>query len=57
MGKQPRNKKKQENVLVSVGIALIALVLAFFIKRAKQAEDPEELKASETKVVNKLAEN
>ncbi|ULT59786.1 DHA2 family efflux MFS transporter permease subunit [Neobacillus drentensis] len=43
--------------LVSVGIALIALVLAFFIKRAKQAEDPEELKASETKVVNKLAEN
>ena len=43
--------------LVSVGIALIALVLAFFIKRAKQAEDPEEFKASENKVVNKLAEN
>jgi EmrB/QacA subfamily drug resistance transporter len=41
--------------LVSVGIACIALVLAFFIKRAKQAEDPEETKAK--KVVNKLAEN
>ncbi|MEH7094144.1 MDR family MFS transporter [Neobacillus vireti] len=43
--------------LVSVGIALIALVLAFFIKRAKQAEDPEEFKTSEKKVINKLAEN
>ena len=43
--------------LVSVGIALIALVLAFFIKRAKQAEDPEEVKALDKKVVNKLAEN
>ncbi|WP_342042276.1 DHA2 family efflux MFS transporter permease subunit [Bacillus sp. OTU2372] len=43
--------------LVSVGIALIALVLAFFIKRAKQAEDPEESKAAQQKVVNKLAEN
>ncbi|MBT2658339.1 multidrug efflux MFS transporter [Bacillus sp. ISL-18] len=43
--------------LVSVGIALIALVLAFFIKRAKQAEDPEEFKAPDKKVVNKLAEN
>jgi len=43
--------------LVSVGIALIALVLAFFIKRAKQAEDPEEFKALDKKVVNKLAEN
>lgn len=46
-----------DSFLVSVGIALIALVLAFFIKRAKQAEDPEEFKASENKVVNKLAEN
>ncbi|PLS07090.1 DHA2 family efflux MFS transporter permease subunit [Neobacillus cucumis] len=43
--------------LVSVGIAFVALVLAFFIKRAKQAEDPEESKASQQKVVNKLAEN
>ncbi|MEH7415850.1 DHA2 family efflux MFS transporter permease subunit [Neobacillus drentensis] len=43
--------------LVSVGIALIALVLAFFIKRAKQAEDPEEPKAAHKAVANKLAEN
>jgi len=43
--------------LVSVGIALIALVLAFFIKRAKQAEDPEEMKAADKQVINKLAQN
>jgi hypothetical protein len=43
--------------LVSVGIACIALILAFFIKRAKQAEDPEETKVGNQKVANKLAEN
>ncbi|HEY2421923.1 MAG TPA: MDR family MFS transporter, partial [Neobacillus sp.] len=31
-----------DSFLVSVGIACIALVLAFFIKRVKQAEDPAE---------------
>jgi hypothetical protein len=46
-----------DSFLVSVGIACIALVLAFFIKRAKQADDPEQsgMKVSENKVV--LAEN
>jgi EmrB/QacA subfamily drug resistance transporter len=48
-----------DSFLVSVGIASIALVLAFFIKRAKQTEDPTdyEIKTSESKVINKLAEN
>ncbi|WP_078412297.1 DHA2 family efflux MFS transporter permease subunit [Priestia abyssalis] len=42
---------------VTVFIAGLALVLAFFIKRAKQAEDIIEEKPSEKKIVNKLAEN
>jgi len=41
---------------VTVFIAGLALVLAFFIKRAKQAEDIE-AKSSEKKIVNKLVEN
>ncbi len=39
-----------DSFLVSVGIACIALVLAFFIKRAKQAEDPAEPMTSSHKV-------
>ncbi|MDP4086322.1 MAG: DHA2 family efflux MFS transporter permease subunit [Bacillota bacterium] len=46
-----------DSFLVSVGIACIALALAFFIKRAKQAEDPFETTASGQNVVNKLIEN
>ncbi|MFJ7728300.1 DHA2 family efflux MFS transporter permease subunit [Neobacillus sp. NPDC097160] len=46
-----------DSFVVSVGIASIALILAFFIKRAKQAEDPNEVKSTEQKVVNKFAEN
>ncbi|MFK9090193.1 DHA2 family efflux MFS transporter permease subunit [Bacillus salipaludis] len=46
-----------DSFVVSVGIASIALILAFFIKRAKQADDPNEVKSTEQKVVNKLAEN
>jgi EmrB/QacA subfamily drug resistance transporter len=48
-----------DSFLVSVGIACIALVLAFFIKRAKQADDPTDsnLKTSGNKVINKLAES
>lgn len=42
---------------VSVFIAGLALVLALFIKRAKQAEDPGEIKPAGKKVVAKLAEN
>lgn len=42
--------------LVATGIAAVAIVLAFFIKRAKQAEDPMVKKADE-KVTTKLAEN
>ncbi|NHC41190.1 DHA2 family efflux MFS transporter permease subunit [Bacillus sp. MM2020_1] len=42
---------------VSVFIAGLALVLALFIKRAKQAEDPGEVKPSAQKVKAKLAEN
>ncbi|HWO97263.1 MAG TPA: DHA2 family efflux MFS transporter permease subunit [Bacillus sp. (in: firmicutes)] len=42
---------------VTVFIAGLALILAFFIKRAKQAEDIIEGKPSEKKIVNKLAEN
>lgn len=42
---------------VSVFIAGLALVLALFIKRAKQAEDPGEVKPSAHKVKTKLAEN
>ncbi|MBT2728058.1 EmrB/QacA subfamily drug resistance transporter [Neobacillus sp. B4I6] len=42
---------------VSVFIAGLALVLALFIKRAKQAEDPGEVKQTSHKVKTKLAEN
>jgi EmrB/QacA subfamily drug resistance transporter len=42
---------------VSVFIAGLALVLALFIKRAKQAEDPGEVKPSAQKIKTKLAEN
>ncbi|MBT2737732.1 DHA2 family efflux MFS transporter permease subunit [Bacillus sp. ISL-7] len=43
---------------VTVFIAGLALVLALFIKRAKQAEDPGEVKKSSShKVKTKLAEN
>ena len=43
---------------VSVFIAGLALVLALFIKRAKQAEDPGEVKpTTSAKVKTKLAEN
>jgi EmrB/QacA subfamily drug resistance transporter len=42
---------------VSVFIAAVALVLAFFMKRVKQAEDTIEENPSEKKVVNKLVEN
>ncbi|MFX3623144.1 MAG: DHA2 family efflux MFS transporter permease subunit [Ectobacillus sp.] len=42
---------------VTVFIAGVALVLAFFIKRAKQAEDIIEGKPSSETIVTKLAEN
>jgi EmrB/QacA subfamily drug resistance transporter len=42
---------------VSVFIAAVALVLAFFMKRAKQAEDTIEDNPAGKNVVNKLAEN
>ncbi|WP_026567464.1 DHA2 family efflux MFS transporter permease subunit [Bacillus sp. UNC41MFS5] len=42
---------------VTVFIAGLALVLALFIKRAKQAEDPGDVKPSTQKVKAKLAEN
>ncbi|MBO0960554.1 DHA2 family efflux MFS transporter permease subunit [Neobacillus sp. MM2021_6] len=43
--------------LVTVGIAALALILSFFIKRAKQAEDPSELKPAEKNVAAKFAES
>ena len=43
--------------LVTVGIAGVALILAFFIKRAKQAEDTIGRKSSDKKVATKLAKN
>jgi len=46
-----------DSFLVSVGIACVALILAFFIKRAKQAEDSGDNLTAEKKPVNKLAEN
>ncbi|WP_248737865.1 DHA2 family efflux MFS transporter permease subunit [Neobacillus rhizosphaerae] len=47
-----------DSFVVSVGIACIALVLALFIKRAKQAEDPNEVKPTDQqKIVKKLVEN
>jgi ABC-type phosphate/phosphonate transport system permease subunit len=43
---------------VSTFIAAVALILAFFIKRAKQAEDPIEHKFIDNKSVStRLAEN
>ncbi|MBI0578963.1 DHA2 family efflux MFS transporter permease subunit [Neobacillus cucumis] len=45
-----------DSFLVSVGIASIALILAFFIKRVKPAGNPHE-GAPDKKVVTKLAEN
>ena len=46
-----------DSFVVSVGIASIALFLAFFIKRSKQADDPNEVKPADQKTVNKLVEN
>ncbi|MFJ5621399.1 DHA2 family efflux MFS transporter permease subunit [Peribacillus loiseleuriae] len=43
--------------LVTVGIAGVALILAFFIKRSKQAEDIIGRKSSDKKVATKLAKN
>jgi hypothetical protein len=43
--------------LVSVGIASIALVLAFFIKRSKQAEDVGKGKSQSKKAVKPLTES
>lgn len=43
--------------IVAAFISGVALILAFFIKRAKQAEDPGEVKPSAPKVKTKLAEN
>ncbi|MDR7001059.1 DHA2 family efflux MFS transporter permease subunit [Neobacillus niacini] len=45
-----------DSFLVSVGIACIALILAFFIKRVKPAGNPHQ-GAADKKVVTKLAEN
>jgi EmrB/QacA subfamily drug resistance transporter len=42
---------------VTVFISAIALLLAFFIKRAKQAEDPMQEQPTGNKVTAKLAEN
>ncbi|MEH7014413.1 DHA2 family efflux MFS transporter permease subunit [Neobacillus niacini] len=42
---------------VSVFIAAVALILAFFMKRAKQAEDNIEENSAGKKVVSKLVEN
>ncbi|NRD76227.1 multidrug efflux MFS transporter [Bacillus sp. BRMEA1] len=46
-----------DSFLVSVGIAFIALVLALFIKRTKQAEDPAAVNTQGQKVGSKLAES
>jgi EmrB/QacA subfamily drug resistance transporter len=43
--------------IVAAFISGVALILAFFIKRAKQAEDPGEAKPTVHKVKTKLAEN
>ncbi|EKN67550.1 EmrB/QacA family drug resistance transporter [Neobacillus bataviensis LMG 21833] len=43
--------------LVTVGIAAVALILSFFIKRAKQAEDKTEIKPAGKNVAAKLAGN
>ncbi|MDP4163358.1 MAG: MDR family MFS transporter [Bacillota bacterium] len=46
-----------DSFIVSVFIACIALFLAFFIKRSKQAADPLEVKITETQNVRKIASN
>lgn len=47
-----------DSFLVATYIAIVALMLAFFIKRAKQAEDPlDEKSGHEGKMVPKLAGN
>ncbi|MGJ7910029.1 DHA2 family efflux MFS transporter permease subunit [Neobacillus sp. LXY-1] len=43
--------------LIATGIAAVALVLAFFIKRSKQAEEPMQGTQIEKKMTAKLAEN
>ena len=43
--------------LVATFIAVVALVLAFFIKRAKQAEDPIKEKRAGEKITVKLADH
>ncbi|MGD6900059.1 DHA2 family efflux MFS transporter permease subunit [Bacillus infantis] len=43
--------------LVATFIAGVALVLAFFIKRARPAEEPAEAKSAQEKTAPKLAEN
>jgi EmrB/QacA subfamily drug resistance transporter len=46
-----------DSFFIATFIAAVALILAFFIKRAKQAEDPIKEEPSEKKVAPKLAEN
>ena len=46
-----------DSFLVATFIAGVALVLAFFIKRAKQAEDPLKEKRSGEKITVKLADH
>jgi MFS family permease len=46
-----------DSFLVSVGIACVALVLAFFIKRVKPTNEPIETLAEDQLVVKKAAEN
>ena len=43
--------------LVATGITVVALILAFFIKRATPAKDSFEGKKSGEKVATKLVEN
>ncbi|WP_066065507.1 DHA2 family efflux MFS transporter permease subunit [Neobacillus soli] len=46
-----------DSFVVSVGIACIALFLAFFITRAKQVEDPSQANPMGKKIVKKIIEN
>jgi hypothetical protein len=45
--------------LISVGVVLVALILSFFMKRAKSADEPndETVKEQNTSVTTTLAEN
>lgn len=43
--------------LAATFIAVVAVILAFFIKRAKQAEDPLEVNRSSEKIATKMVEN